>query len=167
MRLPVKMTFSCIWVSIPVDWVVLRWYACGADGRSGGRSVGVRSRDYQIFENKFNHCFFFSLLPFFSFPLFFAFYFLFFRECEGRSQPIALYGPGLWIFGLTTLPLVINYKLLGWAKKAQEVKVLVTSVRTGHACNFQDMWKWKSARSTTSRKAGYVPVCQACTVQMK
>ena len=26
-----------------------------------------------------------------------------------------------------------------------------------HACNFQDMWKWKSARPTTSRKAGYAP----------
>ena len=41
-------------------------------------------------ENKFNHCFFFSLLPFFSFPLLFAFYFLFCRECQGRSQPIDL-----------------------------------------------------------------------------
>ena len=29
---------------IPVNWVILHWYACGADGRSG-----VRSRDYQIF----------------------------------------------------------------------------------------------------------------------
>ena len=26
-----------------------------------------------------------------------------------------------------------------------------------HACNFKDMWKWKSARPTTSRKAGYAP----------
>ena len=26
-----------------------------------------------------------------------------------------------------------------------------------HACNFQDTWKWKSARPTTSRKAGYAP----------
>ena len=26
-----------------------------------------------------------------------------------------------------------------------------------YACNFQDMWKWKSARPTTSRKAGYAP----------
>ena len=26
-----------------------------------------------------------------------------------------------------------------------------------HACNIQDMWKWKSARPTTSRKAGYAP----------
>ena len=36
---------------IPVDWVILHWYACGADGRSGGRAVGVRSRDYQIFSD--------------------------------------------------------------------------------------------------------------------
>ena len=33
-------------VAIPVDRVILHWFACGADGR---RSVGVRSRDYQIF----------------------------------------------------------------------------------------------------------------------
>ena len=32
------------------------------------------------------------------------------------------------------------------------------SVRTSHACNFQDMWKWKSARPTHSWKAGYAPV---------
>ena len=30
-------TLSCIWVAIPVDWIILHWYACGADGRSGGR----------------------------------------------------------------------------------------------------------------------------------
>ena len=29
------------------------------------------------------------------------------------------------------------------------------SVRTSHAFSFQDMWKWNSARSSTSRKAGY------------
>ena len=39
MRFPAKITSSCIWVAIPVDWVILHWYACGADGRSGGRSV--------------------------------------------------------------------------------------------------------------------------------
>ena len=27
-------TLSCIWVAIPVDWIILYWYACGADGRS-------------------------------------------------------------------------------------------------------------------------------------
>ena len=26
------------------------------------------------------------------------------------------------------------------------------SVHTSHTCNFQDMWKWKSARPTTSQK---------------
>ena len=31
------------------------------------------------------------------------------------------------------------------------------SVRTSHAFSFQDMWKWNSARSSTSRKAGYAP----------
>ena len=34
MRLPVKITSSCIWVFIPVDWTILHWYACGTDGRS-------------------------------------------------------------------------------------------------------------------------------------
>ena len=37
MRFPVKITSSCIWVAIPVDWVILHWYACDADGRSGCR----------------------------------------------------------------------------------------------------------------------------------
>ena len=26
-------TLSCIWVAIPVDWIILHWYACGTDGR--------------------------------------------------------------------------------------------------------------------------------------
>ena len=39
MRCPSKITSSCIWVAIPVHWVILHWYACGADGRSGGRTV--------------------------------------------------------------------------------------------------------------------------------
>ena len=42
-------TFSCIWVARPVDRVILHRYACGVDRQSGGQSVGVRSRDYQIF----------------------------------------------------------------------------------------------------------------------
>ena len=32
-------TLSCFWVAIPVDWVILNWYACGADGQSLARSV--------------------------------------------------------------------------------------------------------------------------------
>ena len=35
------ISFRCIWVSIPVDWIILHWYACGGDGRSGGRSVSL------------------------------------------------------------------------------------------------------------------------------
>ena len=30
-------TLSCIWVAMPVDWVILHWYACGAYGRSLAR----------------------------------------------------------------------------------------------------------------------------------
>ena len=37
LRFPAKITSSCIWVVIPVDWVILHWYACGADGRSLAR----------------------------------------------------------------------------------------------------------------------------------
>ena len=47
MRFPAKISSSCIWVAIPVDWVILPWYACGADRRS----LGVRSCDYQIFSD--------------------------------------------------------------------------------------------------------------------
>ena len=39
MRFPAKITSSCILVAIPVSWVILHWYACGADRRSLGRSV--------------------------------------------------------------------------------------------------------------------------------
>ena len=41
MRFSAKITSSCIWVAIPVDWVILHWYACGADGRTVDRSVWV------------------------------------------------------------------------------------------------------------------------------
>ena len=40
MRFPTKITSSCIWVTIPVDWVILHWYACGVNGRSLGREGG-------------------------------------------------------------------------------------------------------------------------------
>ena len=38
MRFPTKITLSCIWVAIPVDWVSLHWYACGTDRRSVGET---------------------------------------------------------------------------------------------------------------------------------
>ena len=34
MWLPTKMTSGCIWISIPVDWVILHWYPCDADRQS-------------------------------------------------------------------------------------------------------------------------------------
>ena len=46
MRCPAENNSSCIWVAIPVDWVSLHWYACGADGRAD-----VRSRVYQNFSD--------------------------------------------------------------------------------------------------------------------
>ena len=52
-------TLSCIWVAIPVDWVILHWYACGVDGRSPARWLArctvtwlpnfLGSVDYYIF----------------------------------------------------------------------------------------------------------------------
>ena len=43
MRFPAKTTSSCISVAIPVDLVILHWYACVADGwslrQAGGGSV--------------------------------------------------------------------------------------------------------------------------------
>ena len=45
MWFPAKITSSCIWVAIPVDWFILHCYACGAGGR---RSVGRMAR-YHIF----------------------------------------------------------------------------------------------------------------------
>ena len=44
MRFSVKITSICVWVAIPVDWVILHWF-CGADWLSGG---GWRSRDYHF-----------------------------------------------------------------------------------------------------------------------
>ena len=38
MLFPAKITSSCIWVTVPVDWGLLHWYARGADGRVGGRT---------------------------------------------------------------------------------------------------------------------------------
>ena len=35
-----KITPCCIWVAIPVGWVILHLYACGADGRSLGLFTG-------------------------------------------------------------------------------------------------------------------------------
>ena len=54
MRFPAKITSSCIWVAMPVDWVILLCYACGADGRSVGRTITRLPKflgwiDYHIF----------------------------------------------------------------------------------------------------------------------
>ena len=44
------------------------------------------------------------------------------RQCQGCSKPIDPLGPGLQIFGLIPLLIVINYALLGWAKKLKSWK---------------------------------------------
>ena len=35
---------------------------------------------------------------------------------QGRRQPVKPVGPGLHIFGLITLPLLMNYALLDWGE---------------------------------------------------
>ena len=41
-----------IWVAIPVDRVILQWFACGADRRAVGRTYGhVTTSHYQNFSD--------------------------------------------------------------------------------------------------------------------
>ena len=49
MRFPAKIASSCIWVAIPVDWVILHWYMPVV--WKDGRSIGVRSRDFLGWED--------------------------------------------------------------------------------------------------------------------
>ena len=74
---------------------------------------------------------------------------------RGIASPYRPVGPGQQIFDLITLQLVIKLIMHCWV--ISELKVLVRSVRTSHACNFQDIWKWLSARPTSSRKACHAP----------
>jgi len=39
----------CIWVAIPVDWVILHWYACGVDRRAYGHVVNKIPRVHTKF----------------------------------------------------------------------------------------------------------------------
>ena len=38
-----KNTSRCFLVATPVDWVILHWYVCGADGRADVRSPGAHN----------------------------------------------------------------------------------------------------------------------------
>ena len=40
MRFLAKITSSCIWIAMTVDFVILHWYACGADRQSVGQTWG-------------------------------------------------------------------------------------------------------------------------------
>ena len=42
--IPATTTSSCIWVAIPVCWVILYRYVCGADGRAYGHVITKISR---------------------------------------------------------------------------------------------------------------------------
>ena len=41
--IPRQNISSCIWVTIPVDSVILHWYACGAHGRTDVQSCDYKS----------------------------------------------------------------------------------------------------------------------------
>ena len=43
-----QKTSCCIWVAIPVDWVILHWRACGADGRVYGHVTTKYSRMHRV-----------------------------------------------------------------------------------------------------------------------
>ena len=43
-----QKTSCCIWVAIPVDWVILYWRACGADGRAYGHVTTKYSRMHRV-----------------------------------------------------------------------------------------------------------------------
>ena len=51
MRFPAKITSFCIWVAIPVDLLIELFYIGLPVVRTDGRSVGVRSSEYQIFSD--------------------------------------------------------------------------------------------------------------------
>ena len=42
--IPATTTSSCFWVAIPVGWVILYRYVCGADGRAYGHVITKISR---------------------------------------------------------------------------------------------------------------------------
>jgi len=43
MRFPAKKTSRCFLVATPVDWIILQWYVCGADGWADVRSPGAHN----------------------------------------------------------------------------------------------------------------------------
>ena len=44
LRFPVKITSSCIWIAMPVDWVILHWYAWRTVGQTYGHVITKISR---------------------------------------------------------------------------------------------------------------------------
>ena len=112
MRFPVKITSSCIWVAIPVDWLILHWYACGADGRTVGRSVGVRSRDYQFVY----HIFIPMVL-----------------RCGRFAREISAINFGLWQTGFHTIDArALLRRLRPFIKETQESRELFKTLKKQH-----------------------------------
>ena len=68
--IPATTTSSCIWVAIPVCWVILYRYVCGADGRAYGHVITKISRMgwlphfFRLGELRYNKRFFFFFSDF-------------------------------------------------------------------------------------------------------
>ena len=65
------------------------------------------------------------------------------KSCYHITACKGVASPGLQIFGC-------------WGE-LKSLRAVSVGEWTSHACNFQDVWKWKSARRTTSLKAAYAP----------
>ena len=65
------------------------------------------------------------------------------KSCYHITACRGVASPGLQIFGC-------------WGE-LKSLRAVSVGEWTSHACNFQEVWKWKSARPTTSLKAGYAP----------
>ena len=104
MRFPAKITSSCTWVAIPVDWVILHWYACGADGRSLGRSV------YCHLITKF------SEMDRFSYPWYseLRYYYYYFKNCDALMTVPFLYMGMLIKFLLFLFFINFSFWSYGW-----------------------------------------------------
>ena len=89
-------TLSCIWVAISVDWIILHWYACRADGRSGGRAdTSLTKFSYLFFKEK---------------PLWYGLSLIGTTDTKSRPQRAHSYKLNLFITDTT----VIRWICTGW-----------------------------------------------------
>ena len=119
-------TLSCNWVAIPVDWIILHWYASGADGRSGGRAV------YGHVTTKFSPIIVYHI--FFTQVLRFARFARFARECSAKNRGIEVECM-LWY---NTISLVCF--CLQFARYKKDICEVASALN----CLEEDRWKEKA-----------------------